>query len=146
MMQQPALNMIQTVIEKPVCCVGVSMAGPLQFVGLVQAGPSPSAKLHHTLSHSLKRWYMSSNVPDVQQAPTAPTTPSTPVIILTMIPASCATLTASMASSLGGSKMAMSATRARAGLRLSRAVGFKPVEDSSGNSSPLNCSQHVCVV
>lgn len=34
----------------PVCFVGVSLAGPLQFLGLVQAKPSPSAKLCDSLS------------------------------------------------------------------------------------------------
>jgi hypothetical protein len=56
---------------------------------------------------------------------------------LTVMPASCATLTAAMASSLGGSKIAIIATITRDGGRFSSAAGLRPVGDSSGERSPL---------
>lgn len=59
------------------------------------------------------------------------------MIILTVMPASCATLTASIASSRGGSRIAISPTMASDGLRARSAAGVRPVGSSPASSSPL---------
>ena len=43
-------NPADSLSRNPVCFVSVALAGPLQFVGLVQALPSPSVKLQDSLS------------------------------------------------------------------------------------------------
>mmetsp|Transcript_41041 Transcript_41041/g.122542 ORF Transcript_41041/g.122542 Transcript_41041/m.122542 type:complete len:212 (+) Transcript_41041:67-702(+) len=59
-----------------------------------------------------------------------------PVIILTLMPAVCATLTASITSSRGGSRIASSAIIVSSGLRWRRYLGSIPATCSSSGSSP----------
>ncbi len=64
------------------------------------------------------------------------------MIILTWMPALCATLTASMASSRGGSRMAIMATIDRYALRARMLSALMAVTSSSAPSSTLRQTQH----
>mmetsp|Transcript_41040 Transcript_41040/g.122537 ORF Transcript_41040/g.122537 Transcript_41040/m.122537 type:complete len:238 (+) Transcript_41040:233-946(+) len=66
----------------------------------------------------------------------SPVSAWSPVIILTEMPAVCATLTASMTSSRGGSRIASSATIVNVGSRLRRYLGSITATSSVSGTSP----------